>query len=211
MSEQITTDQFREQLSALMDGELPRDQLRFLLRRIDADAELTQCWSRYQIVRGSLRRQAAVPLRADFTEILMQRIAHEAMPIANRRGAALLRWAGGGAIAAAVAVVALVATRPPGENPSASVSPIAAAAAPAAIAQDAHSAPTPLQPLVNFDYAQPASFDTGAISMPRYDPRHRYEVTGVGTVNGMVPYVLLTAPQPQQQATPNRPETPQQQ
>ena len=42
MNEQITTDQFGEQLSCLMDGELPRDQLRFLLRRIDADAELAQ-------------------------------------------------------------------------------------------------------------------------------------------------------------------------
>ena len=35
-----------EQLSALLDGELPRDELRFLLRRMDSDAALAQRWSR---------------------------------------------------------------------------------------------------------------------------------------------------------------------
>jgi len=33
-------------LSALLDGELPADELRFLLRRLDADAELARRWSR---------------------------------------------------------------------------------------------------------------------------------------------------------------------
>jgi sigma-E factor negative regulatory protein RseA len=203
------SEQFKEQLSALMDGELPRDQLRFLLRRIDTDAELRQCWSRYQIVRGSLRRQTVVSMRADFSETLMQRLAHEAVPTANRRGPALLRWAGGSAIAAAVAVVALVATRPAGENPSALVAPIAAAATPASAVQDTRSASLPL-PLVNFDYAQPASAISVLDMGRRYDPLHRYEAMGVGAENGKAPYVLLTAPQAQQVA-PSRPEVPQQQ
>lgn len=200
-------DESGEQLSALMDGELPRDQLRFLLRRLDTDPELLQRWSRYQVARSSLRRQTTLPLRADFAGTLMQRIAQEAVPLARRRGASLLRWAGGGAIAAAVAVVALVATRPPqGENvPAAlpSVAVVVPAAAP--ISQDAHPAPSPA--LVNFDYAQPASFDT-AVPIPRYDARHRYEAAGAATINGFGPYVLLTAPRPQQGA-PNRQDAPQ--
>ena len=210
MSEQITTDQFGEQLSALMDGELPRDQLRFLLRRIDADTELVQRWSRYQLARGSLRRQTVLPLRADFAEILMRRLAEETAPVASRRGAALLRWAGGGAIAAAVAVVALVATRPASENPSSTMATTIAAlpAAPTLAPQDARFLSTLPPMLANFDYAQPASFDTGVVPIPRYDPRHRYEATGVGTINGFGPYVLLTAPRPQQ-AAPSGSEVPQ--
>jgi sigma-E factor negative regulatory protein RseA len=206
MSEQNTTDPIGEQLSILMDGELPRDQLRFLLRRIDADAELMQRWSRYQLMRNSLRRQPVLPLRVDFSEVLMQRIAQEALPVVQRRGAALLRWAGGGAIAAAVAVVALVSTRPPVEStlPAASVAATSNATAPAVQAPDARPVPTPMPALVNFDYAQPASFDTapsypGVGAIPHYDIRHS---------NGLVPYVLLTAPR-SQPAVPNNAETPQ--
>ena len=208
MNKQHTTDPIGEQLSILMDGELPRDQLRFLLRRIDTDAELAQRWSRYQLVRNSLRRQPVLPLRMDFTEVLMQRIAQEALPVAQRRGATLLRWAGGGAIAAAVAVVALVTTRTQVENVQPAPSVAAAASAIAPVAQDARPAQTPVPALVNFDYAQPASFDTGTsfysgtVAIPRYDIRHRYDS------NGLVPYVLLTAPRPQQ-AVPNNAETPQ--
>jgi sigma-E factor negative regulatory protein RseA len=217
MSEHETTDPIGEQLSILMDGELPRDQLRFLLRRIDADEELSRRWSRYQLVRSSLRRHPVLPLRVDFAEVLMQRIARESLPVAQRRGAALLRWAGGGAIAAAVAVVALVTTRPQVENVQPG-SAVAAASTAVPQPQDAHPAQAPMPALVNFDYAQPASFDTGAgwysgaVAIPRYDIRHRYDANGVnldgsGSANEFAPYVLLTAPRPQQ-AVPNNVETP---
>ena len=91
------SEQLREQLSALLDGELPRDELRFLLRRLDADS--MQCWSRYQFASGVFRRQVATPLRVDFAEALMLRLAHEPQPVGVRRGGSLLRWAGGGASA----------------------------------------------------------------------------------------------------------------
>jgi sigma-E factor negative regulatory protein RseA len=213
MSEQDTHDAIGEQLSVLMDGELPRDQLRFLLRRIDTDAELPQRWSRYQLMRSALRRQPVLPLRIEFTEVLMLRIAAEALPVAQRRGATLLRWAGGGAIAAAVAVVALVTTRPPVESmpPSSVAASSGTVAAP--VSQDARPAQTPMPALVNFDYAQPASFDTGvsfysgALAVPRYDVHHRYEPNGINA-NGLAPYVLLTTPRPAP-AIQNSAETPQ--
>ena len=178
------SDEIREQLSALMDGELPRDQVRFLLRRIDADTQLAQTWMRYQMAGGVLRRQAVpMPLRADFAEVLMQRV--EAGQ--TRIGARLLRWAGGGAIAAAVAVIALVSTRPPTgvPEPAALVAAVSAAAAPID-APAKNVLPTlPLQPA--FDFAQPASFDKdgGVISLPRY---RREQPVMLG------PYVLLTSP-----------------
>ena len=39
----------REQLSALMDGALPEDQTRFLLRRLQHDDELAGSWERWRI------------------------------------------------------------------------------------------------------------------------------------------------------------------
>jgi sigma-E factor negative regulatory protein RseA len=187
------SDEIREQLSALMDGELPRDQVRFLLRRLDGDVQLTQAWTRYQVAAGVLRRQAAVhPLRADFADVLMQRVEAGQNPI----GARLLRWAGGGAIAAAVAVFALVSTRPPAGAPEPAALVAAAtpaATAPVEVAAKGAMPALPLQPA--FDLAQPASFDKdyGVISLPRY---RRDQPAMLG------PYVLLTAPAAQTESPP---------
>jgi sigma-E factor negative regulatory protein RseA len=203
------SEQLHEQLSALMDGELPRDELRFLLRRLDADAGAVQVWSRYHIVSGALRRQTGVPVPLDFSATVMLRIAADTPPaVAGRRRGILLRRVVGGAIAATVAVVALVATRPAGENPAnsmpASMPAIAGLpATPSSASQVARqfSAPSPM--LANFNYAQPASFDSttfdnaafdNVIPLPRYDLRRRYDA-GVDNVNGFAPYVLLTAPE----------------
>jgi len=158
MSERVTTDPVGEQLSALMDGELPRDQLRFLLRRIDAEAPLAQRWSRYQFARTVLRKQAGTLLRADFADGLMRRLATEAVPV-RPRAPRVMRWIGGGAIAASVAALALIATRPPMQAPAT----VAVAAQPVATlpAKDVRVAlPIQAPAVFNFDYAQPASFDT---------------------------------------------------
>jgi sigma-E factor negative regulatory protein RseA len=183
------SEQFREQLSALMDGELPRDQVRFLLRRIDGDTQLAQAWTRYQLAGGVLRRQAALlPLRGDFTDVLMRRVG--AAPAAH--GMRMLRWVGGGAIAAAVAVLALVSTRPL-ENPQEASATLAVVAPVTA----APVVPTlPMQP--SFDFAQPASFDTGVIPLPRY----RHELGLMQQQDTLGPYVLLTIPQPAQEPEP---------
>ncbi|HOV58400.1 MAG TPA: sigma-E factor negative regulatory protein, partial [Rhodanobacteraceae bacterium] len=57
MSESGMSEQLREQLSALMDGELDPDGARFLLRRIAADADLKRRWERQHLARAALRRQ----------------------------------------------------------------------------------------------------------------------------------------------------------
>ena len=185
------SDEIREQLSALMDGELPRDQVRFLLRRVDTDVQLTQVWTRYQLAGGIMRRQATLlPLREDFAESLMLRVGEGS----SGYGIRILRWAGGGAIAAAVAVFALVSTHPAVNAPE----PAAAlASAPPAVAAPVAPAARivatlPMQPA--FDFAQPASlerFDSGVIALPRY----RRETGAAEPAEMLGPYVLLTGPQ----------------
>ncbi|MFZ2236211.1 MAG: sigma-E factor negative regulatory protein [Dokdonella sp.] len=107
---------YRENLSALMDGELGKDELRFLLRRLEADPDLATQWSHYHVVRQTLRRQEVLALRADFSEVIFARLQAEAVPARQRLP--LLRWASGGAIAAAVAVAALMVTQPGGVDDS---------------------------------------------------------------------------------------------
>ena len=45
----------RQQLSALMDGELSPDEARFLLRRLQHDEELGSTWERWQLCGDVLR------------------------------------------------------------------------------------------------------------------------------------------------------------
>lgn len=180
------SEALREQLSALMDGELPKDQTRFLLRGLDADAQLAQSWSRYQLASAVMRRQAVfVPVDAGFADRVMQAVSQQSAPA--RAGVRILRWAGGGAIAAAVAVIALVGTRPAIQSP---MSAAVIAAVPATPAQRPQSVFMPTAP--SFDYAQPASFDSSVISLPRYDQRLRY-AEGLAP-NAQVPYVLVIQP-----------------
>jgi sigma-E factor negative regulatory protein RseA len=214
-------DTTHEQLSALMDGELPRNELRFLLRRVDGDAELARRWSRYQIVSAVLRRQYAAPATGEaFVAAVIGRLDERAaagrQPLAGR----MLRWAGGGAIAAAVAVFALVAVRPTGsENPSsvtAAAPAVASAQAPATVA----AAPAPIgelhQPLLPqlapagfIDYAQPASYES---IVPNYAPVARNPAGQLvdGSADGFVPYVLVVGSRQasgQAQAHPRREAT----
>ena len=59
----------REQLSALMDGALPEDQTRFLLRRLQHDAELAANWERWRIAGDAMRGIAPTQhLPVDFAQ-----------------------------------------------------------------------------------------------------------------------------------------------
>lgn len=106
---------YSQQLSALMDGDLPPDQARFLLRRLEHDAELTGRWERWQLCGDVLRGQAQAPAPTGFAGQIAAAIAAESAPSSanagTQRGRSLLvRW-GGGALAASVAVIALFMAR----------------------------------------------------------------------------------------------------
>jgi negative regulator of sigma E activity len=49
------TDQIREQMSALLDGELPQDQIGLLVRRMERDPELKRAFGSFVLIGESLR------------------------------------------------------------------------------------------------------------------------------------------------------------
>ncbi len=133
------SEQTQERLSALMDGELDHDELRFLLRRLDNEPASIVRWSRYCVTRQVLRRGPVMPVRRDFVAATMARIDAEALPVTVRSARPWLRWASGGAIAASVAVVALSIGNPFSDNATDSGTQIAESAAndPIAVTQAA--------------------------------------------------------------------------
>jgi sigma-E factor negative regulatory protein RseA len=102
----------RENLSAGVDGELSAEQLRFLLRRVDHEQPLQEAWSRYHLARDSLRRELPALASAGFSDRVMLALGQEAAQVGSTRRQHWLRWSAGGAIAASVAAVALMAARP---------------------------------------------------------------------------------------------------
>jgi sigma-E factor negative regulatory protein RseA len=103
MSEPVMSDdELHEDLSAFMDGELDADRARFLQQRLSHDAALRARWERWQLLSSSMRRQAQ-PLPAGFAERIAHAIEADAVAVAPTRGRAL-RWAGGTALAASLAV-----------------------------------------------------------------------------------------------------------
>lgn len=138
-------DQYhRQQLSAMLDGELSPDQARFMLRRLQHDVELAERWERWQVCGDVLRGQGNALLPPDFSSRVSSAIADAApQPVEQRArssGRRGLRWGGGAALAASVAMAALLVGRQAGpvpeQAPVRSVPAVAATAvdAPAAIA-----------------------------------------------------------------------------
>lgn len=110
----LTQQRSREQLSALMDDALPEDQTRFLLRRLQHDAELAGCWERWRTVADTMRGIApAQRLPADFSQRVAAALADDvplsAVGRAAARGAHQRRRIGGVALAAVVAALAILA------------------------------------------------------------------------------------------------------
>ncbi|MCC7250172.1 MAG: hypothetical protein IT473_16240 [Lysobacter sp.] len=140
-------DAHREQLSAMMDGMLSADESRFLLRRMQHDAELAGCWERWQLFGDAMRGQTGTALPADFSRRVARAIADDQRA---RRDAASapesapategnvawrqrLRWGGGAALAATVAIAALISTRQPALDTAPAAPPAVAAHAPAIV------------------------------------------------------------------------------
>ena len=202
------TQPFEEQLSAFMDGELPRDESRFLLRRAEGDDALAGRWTRYHIARHVLRRQPVLAIRADFSSAILAELDAETVQETARTQ--WLRWGSGGAIAAAVAVAALMVTKP-STGPEVAT-PLAATTAPQRATQIAAPAPaqvaaaspaltTPLVPNSPIQ-TQAASFGSDLSEPVTYDPRlqsyviRHYQALGTTSQPDFVPYILLAQPAP---------------
>ncbi len=117
-----------EQLSALLDGEVPVEQQELLLRRLDRDTDLRARFGRYSMIGDLLtdpRPQVPALLIADRVR---ERLAEEdaAAPVARHRNAIGAGLLGAGFAAAAAVIVALNlnSVRDPDTTPAlASVAP----------------------------------------------------------------------------------------
>ena len=193
----------REILSAGMDGELSREEIRFLLRRLEADPVLADTWARFHVARDGLRRQGVPLVSADFASRVMDAIeAEPAMAAAPRRR--WLHWSAGGAIAASVAVAALMLSQPAGNRSaapdvaqSASLGDAQVASVPAAQAV-APVAPQWLSGNMASRFTQKAAFDSSSAAgaeayLPRSTPYqiHRARAASAPEDNG---YLLLIRP-----------------
>ncbi len=153
---------YREQLSAMMDGTLSADESRFLLRRMQHDAELAGCWERWQLFGDAMRGQTGNALPADFSRRVARAIAADVAAQSSLSESALsepalsepalvandvaavawrqrLRWGGGAALAASVAIAALISTR----SLTLDSTPLQSAGAAMTAAQLPATAPTP--------------------------------------------------------------------
>lgn len=184
--------EIREQLSALIDNELDRDRARFLLKRAEHDGELVALWQRWHFV-GEAMRGAALPLRKDFARSIAERLDEEetaAAPVAPRRFQAL-RWGGGFAVAASVALAALLFARPDATVPvpvaggeiASQPAPTLDVAAPSVVAPSPYREQD-LRPPYRIDAQTVAARDAGRYGV-RFDPAHEaYWLRHQQAVNG---------------------------
>lgn len=184
----------REQLSALIDNELDRDRTRFLLKRAEHDSELVALWQRWHF-SGEAMRGMALPLRRDFLQGIRQGIEDEIEvehATTSGRGNAL-RWGGGFAVAASVALAALLLAHPQSTTtPVAFEAGMVADAAPAQdLAQPSVVAPSPyrvqdLRPPYRLDAQTVSAYESGRHDSPmRFDPGHEaYWLRHQQAING---------------------------
>ncbi len=111
----------REHLSSLMDGEVSRETGRFLVRRLDADDDLRQTWTRYHLIRDCLRYQDGQFARHDLSSRVQHALSDEP-PVPVRFDFGKTTWLRpviGAALAASVALVAILTVShgtPPGTS-----------------------------------------------------------------------------------------------
>lgn len=195
MSEKIE-QHHRQQLSALMDGELAPDQARFLLRRLQHDDELGECWERWQVAGDVLRGQGNAMLPAGFSARVNAAIAADGaqIPVAVSTRPRWVRWGGGAALAASVAAAALfMARQMPDAVPSAETSDQIVAAGHLSSLFGGTAAPsTPVQPernlLANTNVAEEANTPRRVASRVRAQQRPRNvprASQGAGTANAV--------------------------
>lgn len=148
------SEQIREQISALLDGELPAAEQRLLLERLGRDPALRSCLSRYQLIGDAVHQtlppQVDLGLADRVMAALDEQPAYHASPAWTARA---VRPLAGLAVAASVAVVAVLAvqqlrTPEPGAGLQVAAKPLPAAVAPAA-AQLSAAQPAPSRERLN--------------------------------------------------------------
>ncbi len=105
------TEHLRDQLSAFLDGELPRPEVELLLRRLAGNDELQIALSRYVVIGECLRNAPGQSVTRGFAGRVRAAVAAEGTRKGVDRVRSLGPWlrpVGGLAIAATVATVAIL-------------------------------------------------------------------------------------------------------
>jgi negative regulator of sigma E activity len=111
------TDRIREQMSALLDGELPRDELGLLVRRLERDEHLRRTFGSY-VLAGEVLRSPSGPLAsarfaAKVTAAIdAGNVDETPLPEARPTPARWIRPVFATAVAASAAVVAVLLVKP---------------------------------------------------------------------------------------------------
>ena len=111
------TDQIREQISALLDGELAKDELGLLVRRMERDAELRHAFGNYVLIGEALRAPGSVTASRGFAarvEAALDETPARVEAVDPLRRPRQLRWARpaiASAVAAGVAVAGVLLVR----------------------------------------------------------------------------------------------------
>jgi len=185
----------RQQLSAMLDGELSPDEARFMLRRLEHDVELARCWERWQLCGELLRGRADGLLPSDFAA----RVAASVQAPAPRpqarmnapRRSRMMMWGGMG-LAASVALAAVLVVNLPGDEVL--PEPMAAATdipVPAAMAETAAIASVPDMPATSARNIEIAVAAT--VPVPDHSTRAAHELLVPAAV---VPVPVLPRPWP---------------
>jgi len=115
------TDQIREQISALLDGELARDELGLLVRRMERDSELRRAFGNYVLIGEALRSPGALTASRTFAARVTSAIDEQPAVAVSGDGrlSVRARWARpvvATAVAAGAAVAAVLLWRPAGRD-----------------------------------------------------------------------------------------------
>ncbi len=104
----MSREALQETLSAVMDNEADKLELRRVLAACGEDAELRSTWSRYQLARSVMHREPTLP-KLDIAAAVSAALADEAAPPKAEKGP--WRMVGRLAVAASVTLAVLAGVR----------------------------------------------------------------------------------------------------
>jgi len=117
----------RESLSVLMDGESDELELRRVLKALPNDDDAADTWRRYHLARSMMQREQGVDVSVDLSAGIMARLREEPAPVmqdvdhvAHRAGG--ISFARGAGVAAAVSLMVITGVQFFGNNSSVSQS-----------------------------------------------------------------------------------------
>ncbi|MDH5593708.1 MAG: sigma-E factor negative regulatory protein, partial [Gammaproteobacteria bacterium] len=109
-------DKIKEQISALVDGELDANERPLLIKQIEADESLQAEWERYHLISDVLKGHLAHRASPGFAESVRENIEQEPLVQVSQARKLFqsnaLKYVGGIGIAASVAIVSVLIALP---------------------------------------------------------------------------------------------------